>query len=135
MARPLRIEYDGAVYHVTSRGNAGKPIFKDNLDRSIFLETLHKANKRHNRHGQAYSRLINHYHPIIENQDERLSKGMRQINGVYTQSCNRQHKKTGHVFQGRYKAILIQKESHLIEVCRYVVLKPVRANAVKRPED
>ncbi|GBD97382.1 MAG TPA: helix-turn-helix domain-containing protein [Nitrospirae bacterium] len=135
MARPLRIEYDGAVYHVTSRGNAGKPIFKDNLDRSIFLETLHKANKRHNLLCHAYCLMNNHYHLIIETPDGNLSKGMRQINGVYTQSFNRQHNKAGHVFQGRYKAILIQKESHLIEVCRYVVLNPVRAKAVKRPED
>lgn len=135
MARPLRIEYDGAVHHVTSRGNARKPIFKDDADRSIFLELLYKVNKRYNLLCHAYCLMNNHYHLVIETPDGNLSKGMRQINGIYTQSFNRKHKRVGHVFQGRYKAILIQKESHLLEVCRYVVLNPVRAKAVKRPDE
>ncbi|GAX61591.1 transposase and inactivated derivative [Candidatus Scalindua japonica] len=79
--------------------------------------------------------MNNHYHLLIETPDGNLSKGMRQLNGVYTQRYNRRNKKTGHVFQGRYKAILIQKENHLLEVCRYIVLNPVRARAVKFPKE
>ncbi|MDP3296369.1 MAG: transposase [Thermodesulfovibrionia bacterium] len=135
MARPLRIEYDGALYHVTSRGNEKKPIFKDDADRSVFLDILHKVNKRYNWICHAYCLMNNHYHLVIETPDGNLSKGMRQLNGVYTQTFNRRHKRAGHILQGRYKAILIQKESHLLEVCKYVVLNPVRAKSVKRPEE
>lgn len=135
MARPLRIEYDGALYHITSRGNERKPIFKDDTDREIFLDTLHKVNKRYNWICHAYCLMDNHYHLVIETPDGNLSKGMRQLNGVYTQTFNKRHNRVGHIFQGRYKAILIQKESHLLEVCRYVVLNPIRAKSVKRVED
>ena len=134
MARPLRIEYDGAVYHVTSRGNARKPIFIDNKDREFFLGTLAQVNKRYHWICHAYCLMNNHYHLVIETPDGNLSKGMRQLNGVYTQAFNRRHNRVGHIFQGRYKAILIQKERHLLEVSRYVVLNPVRAKAVERPE-
>jgi REP element-mobilizing transposase RayT len=135
MARPMRIEYPGAVYHITSRGNERKPIFKDNKDRRIFLEIVQKTNYRYNFICHAYCLMGNHYHLLIETPDGNLSKGMRQLNGVYTQAFNRRHKTVGHVFQGRYKAILIQKETHLLEVCRYVVLNPIRANMVKHPEE
>ncbi len=135
MARPLRIQYDGAVYHITSRGNAREPVFKDDEDRRIFLEILHKANTRYNMLCHAYCLMNNHYHLIIETPDGNLSDGMRQLNGVYTQLFNKRHNTVGHIFQGRYKAILIQKESHLLEVCRYVVLNPVRAKVAKEPDD
>jgi len=134
MARPLRIAYPGAVYHITSRGNEKKLIFKDERDREIFLDTLSQVDKRYNWLCHAYCLMNNHYHLIIETPDGNLSAGMRQLNGVYTQAFNRQHNRVGHLFQGRYKAILIQKDSHLLEVCRYVVLNPVRAKAVKKPE-
>lgn len=135
MARPLRIEYDGAVYHVTSRGNARRPIYRDDSDREIFLDVLQKVNKRYNWLCHAYCLMANHYHLVIETPDGNLSKGMRQINGVYTQFFNRRHNRVGHIFQGRYRAILIQKESHLLEVCRYVVLNPVRARLAEKPEE
>lgn len=135
MARPLRIEYDGALYHVTSRGNARKAIYKDDEDRKIFLDILAKVNNRYNWICHAYCLMNNHYHLMIETPDGNLSKGMRQLNGVYTQLYNKRHHRVGHIFQGRYKAILIQKESHLLEVSRYVELNPVRAKAVKRPEE
>lgn len=135
MARPLRIEYEGAVYHITSRGNRRKPIFKDERDQKLFLDTLESVNKRYNWLCHAYCLMNNHYHLIIETPDGNLSKGMRQLNGVYTQSFNNKHKKTGHIFQGRYKAILIQKESHLLEACRYVALNPVRAKIIHKPEE
>jgi len=134
VARPLRIEYPGAVYHITSRGNEKKRIFKDERDRDIFLDTLSQVDKRYNWLCHAYCLMNNHYHLIIETPDGNLSIGMRQLNGVYTQAFNRRHKRVGHLFQGRYKAILIQKDSHLLEVCRYVVLNPVRAKAVEKPE-
>lgn len=133
MARPLRIEYDGAVYHVTSRGNERKSIYKDDEDRTLFLDILADTNRKFNWLCHAYCLMNNHYHLIIETPDGNLSKGMRQLNGVYTQAYNRMYQRAGHVFQGRYKAILIEKESHLLEVCRYVVLNPVRARTAKHP--
>jgi putative transposase len=134
MARPLRIEYPGAVYHITSRGNEKKPIFKGERDRDIFLDTLSHVEKRYSWLCHAYCLMNNHYHLIIETPEGNLSAGMRQLNGVYTQAFNKKHRRVGHLFQGRYKAILIQKDSHLLEVCRYVVLNPVRAKAVESPE-
>jgi len=135
MTRPLRIEYAGAVYHITSRGNEKKAVFKDDQDRINFLNTLQHVNKRYNWLCHAYCMMDNHYHLLIETPDGNLSLGMRQLNGVYTQLFNKLHQRTGHLFQGRYKSILIQKDSHLLEVCRYVVLNPVRARMVERPED
>ena len=135
MARPLRIEYPGAVYHVTSRGNEKKPVFKDDTDRLNFLNTLQHVNKRYNWICHAYCLMTNHYHLLIETPDGNLSIGMRQVNSVYTQLFNKRHGRAGHLFQGRYKAILIQKDSHLLEVCRYVVLNPVRARMAEKPEE
>jgi len=135
MARPLRIEYSGAVYHITSRGNAKKAVFKDDPDRETFLSILDRVNKRYHWVCHAYCLMKNHYHLLIETPDGNVSVGMRQLNGVYTQAFNRRHRRAGHLFQGRYKAILIQKDSHLPEVSRYIVLNPVRAGGVERPGD
>ena len=135
MARPLRIEYPGAVYHITSRGNEKKPVFKDDEDRETFLRILTHVNKRYHWLCHAYCLMDNHYHLLVETPDGNLSLGMRQLNGVYTQAFNKRRNRTGHLFQGRYKAILIQKDSHLLEVCRYVVLNPIRAGMVEKPED
>jgi len=134
MSRPLRIEYGEAVYHVTSRGNDRKSIFKGDKDQGMLLNTLEEVNDRYHWLCHAYCLMNNHYHLVIETPDGNLSKGMRQLNGVYTMRFNRRHGSVGHVFQGRYKAILVQKESHLLEVCRYVVLNPVRAKGVEVPE-
>lgn len=133
MTRPLRIEYSGAVYHITSRGNEKKAVFKDDQDRENFLNTLLHVNKRYNWLCHAYCLMTNHYHLLIETPDGNLSLGMRQLNGVYTQLFNKRHQRTGHLFQGRFKGILIQKDSHLLEICRYVVLNPLRARIVERP--
>ena len=133
MARPLRIEYPGAVYHITSRGNEKKPVYKDDQDRKNFLFILDKVNKRYHWLCHTYCLMDNHFHLLIETPEGNLSIGMRQLNGVYTQAFNKRHRRVGHLFQGRYKAILIQKDSHLLEVCRYVVQNPVRAGLVEDP--
>lgn len=134
MARPLRVEYAGALYHVTSRGNARKPIFRDEEDRKTYLRLLDRVNQRFHWLCHAYCLMDNHYHLVIETPEGNLNKGMRQLNGVYTQAFNRRHRRVGHLFQGRYKAILVERESYLLEVCRYVVLNPVRAKSVEKPE-
>jgi REP element-mobilizing transposase RayT len=120
---------------VTSRGNARDDIFDDDMDRRAFLECLGKVVQRFHWLCHAYCLMDNHYHLVIETPEANLAKGMRQLNGIYTQRYNRRHRAVGHLFQGRYKAILIQKESHLQEVCRYVVLNPVRAKAVEKVEE
>ena len=135
MARPLRIEFPGAVYHVTSRGNARGDIFLAEADRSKFLDVLADIVEKYNWLCHAYCLLDNHYHLLIETPDPNLSLGMRQLNGVYTQAFNRAHQRVGHVFQGRYKAILVEKDSHLLELCRYVVLNPVRAGMASKPAE
>jgi len=134
MIRPLRIEYPGAVYHITTRGNARNDIFGDNGDRENFFDILSDTVKRYNWLCHAYCLMDTHYHILIETPEANLSLGMRQLNGVYTQRYNKKHKQVGHIFQGRYKAILVDKENYLLELCRYVVLNPVRAGLVKLPE-
>jgi len=134
MARPLRIEYAGALYHVTSRGNRRAPVFKDDQDRRDFVVLLAAVVGRFRWLCHAYCLMGNHYHLLVETPEPNLSRGMRQLNGVYTQRHNARHARVGHVFQGRYKAIVVEKESHLLEVCRYVVLNPVRAGMVERAE-
>ncbi|CAB5088890.1 hypothetical protein D3OALGA1CA_5902 [Olavius algarvensis associated proteobacterium Delta 3] len=131
MARPLRIEYPGAVYHITSRGNARNPIFDDNYDRTVFLSILEEVIKRYNWICHAYCLMDNHYHLLAETVDPTLSIGMRYLNGVYTQRFNYRHERVGHIFQGRFKSILVDRDSYLLELCRYVVLNPVRAGNVK----
>ena len=135
MARPLRIEFPGAVYHVTSRGNERRAVFRDDQDRKMFLDTLKGVTLRYNWLCHAYCLMENHYHLLIDTPDGNLSIGMRQLNGVYTQGFNKRHDRVGHLFQGRFKAVLVQKDSHLLEACRYVVLNPVRAKRVQKPEE
>lgn len=133
MARPIRIEYEGALYHISSRGNAREKIFLDEVDRTLFLDVLASVIERSNWLCHAWCLMDNHYHLLIETPEGNLSKGMRQLNGVYTQRSNRRHNRVGHLFQGRYKSIVVDKENYLLEVSRYVVLNPVRAKAVEMP--
>lgn len=130
MARPLRIELAGGLYHVTSRGDRREPIFFEDRDREQWLALLGSVCERFNWVCHAYCLMDNHYHLLVETAEGNLSKGMRQLNGVYTQYVNRQYKRVGHVFQGRYKGILVEKDSYLIELSRYIVLNPVRAGMV-----
>ncbi len=135
MARPLRIEYPGALYHVTSRGNAGRKIFRSDRDRRSFIDLLGSITDRFQWRCYAYCLMDNHYHLVIETPEANLAKGMRQLNGVYTQRYNWKHHKAGHIFQGRYKAIIVDRDSYLLELSRYVVLNPVRAHAAEKVED
>ena len=131
----LRIEYPGAVYHLTSRGNARRSIFANDNARIAFFKVLAQAIDRFNWICHAYCLMNNHYHLLVETVDPTLSRGMRHLNGVYTQRFNRRHSSAGHVFQGRYKAILVEKEPHLLELARYIVLNPVRSKAVRNCRD
>ena len=134
MARPLRLEFAGALYHVTSRGDGREDIFHTDEDRVAWLETLAEVCRRFNWVCHAYCQMTNHYHVLIETPDANLSKGMRQLNGVYTQRVNRTHGRVGHVFQGRFKAVLVDKDNYFLELSRYVVLNPLRAKMVRRLE-
>lgn len=135
MARPLRIEFAGALYHITSRGNAQSQIFIDDADREYFLAQLARTKERCAWLIHGYCLMGNHYHLLIETQENTLAKGMKFLNGTYSQHFNRAHSRVGHVFQGRYKAILVQKDTYLLELSRYVVLNPVRAHMVRSAND
>jgi REP element-mobilizing transposase RayT len=131
MARPLRLTFPGAIYHITARGNARAATYLDDQDRQLFLDVLAGCIERFSWLCHAYCLMDNHYHLMIETPEGNLSAGMRQLNGIYTQRFNRRHGRVGHVFQGRFKAILVERQSYLLELCRYVVLNPVRATMVE----
>jgi REP element-mobilizing transposase RayT len=133
MARPLRIEFPDAIYHVTSRGDRREPIFVDDADRSSLLAIVAKGLDRFNAQVLAYCLMGNHYHFVLRTSEPNLSRLMRHINGVYTQAFNRRHAQVGHLFQGRFKAILVDRDAYLLAVCRYVELNPVRAGMVTEP--
>ena len=135
MSRPLRLEFKGALYHVTSRGDRREPIVGDDTDRRAWLAVLEQGLERFEATAFAYCLMGNHYHVVVQTHRPNLSRLMRHVNGVYTQTYNRRHGVVGHLFQGRFKAILVEEESYFLEVCRYVDLNPVRANMVKRPQD
>lgn len=134
MARPLRIEYPGAYYHITSRGNEQKDVFKSQRDREKFLEYLASATERYGAVVHAYCLMSNHFHLLLETPEGNLSQIMRHINGAYTTYFNIKRKRAGHLFQGRYKAILIEADEYLTELSRYIHLNPVRVGIVEKPE-
>lgn len=131
MARPIRLEFAGAIYHVTTRGDEGSDVFIDDQDRLQFLAVLSEVVSRTGWLVHAYVLMDNHYHLLIETPTDNLSRGMRQLNGVYTQRFNSTHGSGGRVFQGRFKAVLLEREPYLLELCRYIVLNPLRLKAVK----
>jgi len=135
MSRPLRIELSGGLYHVTSRGDRREDIYFSDTDREAWLALLGQVCERFNWCCHAYCQMTNHYHVVVETPEGNLAQGMRQLNGVYTQSINRAHGRVGHVFQGRYKSILIDKDSYLLELARYVVLNPLRAGMINEIGD
>jgi putative transposase len=135
MARPLRIEYPGCFYHVTSRGNEQKDIFKSRRDREKFLTYLQSSVERYGARIYAFCLMTNHYHLLIETPKGNLSQIMRHINGAYTTYFNVKRKRFGHLFQGRYKAIIVEVDEYALELSRYLHLNPVRAGMVKKPQD
>lgn len=135
MGRPLRIEYSGAFYHVTSRGNERRDIFKNNRDRERFLAYLESATVRYGARIHVYCLMTNHYHLLVETPLGNLSEIMRHVNGAYTNYFNTKRRRFGHLLQGRYKAILVEKDAYALELSRYIHLNPVRARIVERPEE
>jgi len=135
MARPLRIAYPGAYYHVTSRGNEQKDVFKSQRDREKFLDYLATATQRYGAVIHVYCLMSNHYHLLLETPAGNLSQIMRHINGAYTTYFNVKRKRSGHLFQGRFKAILVEADEYATELSRYIHLNPVRAGMAQRPED
>lgn len=135
MARPLRIEYEGALYHVTARGNERRKIYFTKSDYEKFKQYLAEAEGKYGCIVHCYVLMSNHYHLIIETLETNLSKAMHYINGSYTNHTNIKRKRSGHLFQGRYKAIVIDRDSYLLELSRYIHLNPVRAGIVEKPEE
>jgi putative transposase len=127
MVRPLRIEYPGCMYHITARGNGRGVIYLCEEDRILFLDLLCKVKYIYSWEIYSYCLMDNHYHLLIETPLGNLSKGMHYINGVYSQKFNKKYNRVGHVLQGRYKSILVDKDSYFLELARYIVLNPVRA--------
>jgi REP-associated tyrosine transposase len=135
VACPLRINYPGAFYHVTSRGNEQKKIFKNRRDREKFLEYLSSATKRYDAAIHVFCLMDNHYHLLLETPSGNLPQIMRHINGAYTTYFNVKRDRSGHLFQGRYKAILVDIDEYAKELSRYIHLNPVRAKMVDKPEE
>ena len=135
MARPLRIEFSGGLYHITARGDRREPIFSDDQDRACLIEILAQALHRFNAVALAYCLMGNHYHFVLHTRRANLSRLMRHVNGVYAQAFNRRHGLVGHLFQGRFTSIHVDRDAYLMEVCRYTELNPVRARMVESPSD
>jgi len=135
VARPLRIEYEGAFYHVTARGNERKEIFFAGHDYAKFMDYLRETRDRYHFLLHCYVLMPNHYHLLIETPEGNISQVMHRLNASYTGYINRTRQRTGHLFQGRYKAILVDRDNYLLELSRYVHLNPVRAGMVSNPGD
>jgi REP element-mobilizing transposase RayT len=135
MARPLRIQFENALYHVTGRGNERKTIFRTTTDYQKFKEYLRQAQDKYGFLLHAYTLMQNHYHLILQTPSANLGQIMHYVNGSYTTYFNVKRKRAGHLFQGRYKAILVERDRYLLELSRYLHLNPVRAQIVERPED
>jgi putative transposase len=135
MARPLRIAFPGAFYHITSRGNERKDIFKSLADREKFLFYLESATQRYEAIIHVYCLMGNHYHLLLETPSENLSQIMRHINGAYTTYFNIKRQRSGHLFQGRFKAILVDKDEYSKELSRYIHLNPIRAGINDKVEE
>lgn len=135
MARPLRIQFEGAFYHVMSRGNKRENIFFERQDYRSFLNTLEQACERFDWVVHAYCLMSNHYHILLETPQGNLSKGMQFLNGVFTQRINRKYDRCGHLFQGRFTGILVDTHNYYKVLLRYVLQNPVAANIVKHPRE
>jgi len=135
MARPLRVEYDGAFYHVISRGHRRENIFRNDGDRNKFLNKLSIAAERLQLKIHAYVLMSNHYHLLIETPQANIAKAMHDINAGYANWYRHKYRLIGSIFQGRYKAIVVEKDEYLMILSAYIHLNPVRAGIVKKPEE
>ena len=134
MARPIRFQCAGLTYHVTARGVRKSEIYVDDVDRRRFLQTLETVVERYGLRCHAYCQMTNHYHLALTITDANLSRAMQHLNGVYAQWWNWRHQRAGHLFQARFKAQIVQDGRYLANVCRYIVLNPVRAGMVGAPD-
>jgi putative transposase len=134
VSRRLRFDHPGAIWHVYARGNNRERIYTDDADRLRWLAELETAACRNGWIVHAYVMMGNHYHLLIETPAAQLSRGMRHLNGVYAQAFNRRHGRVGHLFQDRFQSVLVERESQLLVLAAYVVLNPVRAHLVRRPD-
>ena len=132
MARPLRIEYPGAHYHVINRGNAGGDIFISERDKEKFFEYLEKAVERYGIIIHAYCLMTSHYHLLIETPLPNLSQAVKWINVSYATYFNRKRNRRGHLFQGRFKSIIVDADEYLKPLSRYIHLNPIRAKMVDK---
>ena len=135
MARPIRIQYPGALYHIMSRGNERADVFKGDKDYLDFLAIFQDVIERYNWQCFAYCLMKNHYHLLIKTNEANLSLGMRQLNGKYTQKFNINHDRIGHLFQGRFKSVLVEEENYKNQLIRYIVLNPLRGKLVGSLQD
>ena len=135
MARKIRIEYAGAAYHVMARGNQGRDIYGDDPDRKLWLETLGEACEKTGWRIHAWVMMNNHYHLLLETPEANLVVGMKWLQGTYTQRYNSRHEVFGHLFQGRYKAFLVDQERYFFALIRYIHRNPVKRELCEKPED
>lgn len=135
MARQLRIEFSGAFYHVTSRGNLRGKIFFADSDREQFLNILKRTKDRYSYSLHTYALMDNHYHLLIETPRANLSQIMQNVNTSYTVYVNKKYKRSGHLFQGRFKAVIVDNDNYLLQLSRYIHLNPVRSGMVRSPRD
>jgi putative transposase len=135
MARPLRIQYEEAVYHVMNRGTGRRPTFIGEVDHGAFLDMLAEAHRIWAIEVFGYCLMRNHYHVCLRTPKGNLARVMRHVDGLYTQRFNRRHRREGALFRGRYRAIVVDRDEYLSAVVRYIHLNPVEAGIVKTPED
>ena len=135
MSRPWRIEYEGALYHLLSRGNEGREIFKDDIDRRFFLYLISEMSERFDMDIYAYVLMENHYHLLVKTHRANLKKAMHWFGTTYTQKYNWRHSRNGHLFQGRYKSIIVQNDAYMLRLSCYIHRNPLRAGIVKRLAD
>ena len=135
MSRAWRIEYEGALYHLLSRGNEQRDIFEDQKDRNLFLDTIGEFSERFEIHVFAYVMMDNHYHLLVRTRHANLKKAMHWFGTTYAQRFNRRHFRSGHLFQGRYKSILVQNDAYMLQLSYYIHRNPLRAGIVKRLAD
>jgi REP element-mobilizing transposase RayT len=133
MARPLRLHIPHAFYHVMSRGNAKQTIFVGKADYERFLELLDATSSRFGVLCRAYCLMPNHFHLLLQPDTCPVSRMMQQLNSAYSQSFNRRHERVGHVLQGRFKALLVDRDEYFLQLLRYIVLNPVEADLVVEP--